>query len=191
MTLRNLRFAICFLAPIAMADERMIIDDRKNSDLESAIGTHWRLVTDGVMGGISTGRLQADSVNGKACLRLRGSVRLENNGGFIQAALDVDQTPGGDASTFQGVLIEVLGNNAEYNLHLRTDDVWLPWQSYRSSFHATPGWQTIKLPFAGFGGYRISRTLDTGQLKRIGIVAIGKAFAADLCVARLEYYREN
>jgi len=31
--------------------------------------------------------------------------------------------------------------------------------------------------------------LDTRRLKRIGIVAIGRAFAADLNLARLEFYR--
>ncbi|MCU7916664.1 MAG: CIA30 family protein, partial [Candidatus Thiodiazotropha sp. (ex Gloverina cf. vestifex)] len=88
-------------------------------------------------------------------------------------------------------LVEVFGNQADYNLHLRSNDVWLPWQSYRASFQATPSWQTVKLPFDRFVGYRIDKALDTRHLKRVGLVAIGSAFAADLCIARVEFYREN
>ncbi|MCU7811370.1 MAG: CIA30 family protein [Candidatus Thiodiazotropha sp. (ex Notomyrtea botanica)] len=174
-----------------MATENIIIDDRENNELESALGTHWRLITDEVMGGLSTGRLHPHRIEGKACLRLSGDVRLENNGGFIQAALDLGQTAGRDASSYQGILIEVFGNQADYNLHLRSNDVWLPWQSYRASFQTTPSWQTVKLPFDRFVGYRIDKALDTRRLKRVGLVAIGSAFAADLCIARIEFYRDN
>jgi len=74
---------------------------------------------------------------------------------------------------------------------LRTDDVWLPWQSYRASFLAPARWQTVRLPFAEFSGYRIGKKLDLKGLERIGIVAIGRAFAADLCIAELALYRET
>ena len=46
----------------------------------------------------------------------------------------------------------------------------------------------MRLPFTGFEGYRISAPLDLEQLERIGIVAIGRAFRADLCVAGLALY---
>jgi hypothetical protein len=174
-----------------MADDVLIIDDRRTGDLESVAGGSWRMVTDGVMGGVSSGELSLETIENKACLRLRGDVRLENNGGFIQAALDVEDTEAADASDYHGLLLKVYGNNQEYNLHLRTGDVWLPWQSYRASFKAPARWQTVRLPFAEFIGYRIGKKLDLKRLERIGLVAIGRAFAADLCIGELALYKDS
>ena len=86
------------------------------------------------------------------------------------------------------MLLDVYGNDEVYNLHLRTADIRLPWQSYRASFTAPAGWHSVRLPFAEFEGYRISAPLDLERLERIGIVAIGRAFMADLCVASLALY---
>ncbi len=173
-----------------MADDLLIIDDRRTGDYHSSLGTSWRLITDSVMGGISKGQLTIDRIDNRDCLRLRGDVRLDNRGGFVQAALDVKGETTFDASHYQGVLLEVHGNDEVYNLHIRTEDVWLPWQSYRASFHAPVGWQTVRLPFSGFAGYRIGSALDLEHLERIGIVAIGRAFTADLCLARVGLYRD-
>jgi hypothetical protein len=96
-----------------------------------------------------------------------------------------------DASQYTGVQLEVFGNGEAYNVHLRTGDVWLPWQAYRASFEAPAGWHTLRLPFSAFSGYRIFSTLDLTQLERIAIVAIGRAFEADLCLASLAFYRDE
>jgi hypothetical protein len=174
-----------------MADETLTIDDRRNDGLQSTLGNNWRIITDTVMGGVSIGELSAATIDNKACLRLQGDVDLENNGGFIQAALDVKGTEAADASGYDGLLLEVYGNDQEYNLHLRTNDVWLPWQSYRASFQAPGYWQTVRLPFDQFTGYRIGKKLDLKRLERIGLVAIGRAFTADLCFAQIGLYRDT
>lgn len=173
-----------------MADDILIIDDRRSQGFESVLGTKWRLVTDGVMGGVSSGTVTLNTIDQRGCLGLTGDIRLENSGGFIQVALDLKDTVAADASTYSGVLLEVYGNGEEYNVHLRTGDIWLPWQSYRASFVAPARWQTVRLPFARFTGYRISSNLDLKHLERIGLVAIGRAFAAELCVAKLGLYRD-
>lgn len=178
------------LTSSVMADELLIIDDRSSGDYSSALGTRWRLVTDGVMGGVSRGELWVDAVDDRPCLRLRGDVRLENNGGFVQAALDLSDDVPLDASAYSGLVLDVRGNGEQYNLHLRTSAVWLPWQSYRTTFTAEPTWQQVRLPFAGFTPYRIAAELDLKALERIGIVAIGRAFQADLCVAKVSLYRK-
>ena len=185
-----LLFFSCFGSATLMADDVLIIDDRRTGTLESVLGGSWRVVTDGVMGGVSRGELSLDTIDNKACLRLRGDVRLENNGGFIQAALDVENTEAANASAYDGLLLAVYGNNQEYNMHLRSGDVWLPWQSYRTSFRAPARWQTLRLPFNEFSGYRIGKKLDLTQLERIGLVAIGRAFTADLCIGELALYRD-
>ena len=176
----------------AMASQPdLVIDDRSSGELQSSYGPAWRLIADGVMGGVSQGQLTADTVAGRSCLRLRGEVSLKNRGGFVQAALDTDGDGPLDAAGYRGVLLEVYGNGEQYNLHLRTADVWLPWQAYRASFMAPAAWRTVRIPFSAFSGYRIGSALDTGALERIGLVAIGRAFTADLCLARLALYRDD
>jgi Complex I intermediate-associated protein 30 (CIA30) len=182
--------AMCLAGGPLMADDRiLVIDDRSSGDYSTGAGSDWRLVTDTVMGGVSNGQLTVEGINGRRCLRLRGEVRTENNGGFIQAALDLETQRVRDASAFDGVVIDVYGNGESYNLHLRQDGLWLPWQAFRASFTAPPEWQTHYLPFAQFLPHKTSASLKRDRLKRIGVVAIGRAFSADLCVGRIGYYR--
>ena len=71
-------------------------------------------------------------------MRLTGEVSLLNNGGFVQASLGLDKTGLLDAYGYTGIEIEVYGNNENYNLHLRSADTRIVWQSYRAGFQAPP-----------------------------------------------------
>ena len=155
----------------------------------SSLGTRWELVTDRVMGGCSTGRMTRETVAGRPAIRLTGDVSLANNGGFVQIALDL--APGGDtldASGRAGIALDARGNGARYALHLRSADVLRPWQSWRQSFVAAPDWRTVRLPFDGFVPHRIEGPPDLARLRRIAIVAIGRAFEADVAVAGLRFF---
>lgn len=167
----------------------MIIDDRSSGTQVSTLGTAWRAISDQVMGGLSQANMGLDSVNGRPCLRLSGDVRLENAGGFIQMALELSAEDMLNASDYAGLELVVCGNSETYNAHLRTPDLSLPWQSYRQSFGVAPEWHAVRLPFSKFQPYRIRVSLDTTRLKRLGLVAVGRAFTADLCVARVALYR--
>lgn len=166
----------------------LIIDDRTSGNLSSGLGTQWRLVTDQVMGGVSSGDLTLDNYKGKDCLHMRGTVSTENNGGFVQMALDLTQDKQFDASAYDGVELIIAGNNERYNVHFRTTELWFPWQSYRFSFEATADWQTIRVPFANIKAYKTTTEFQKNKLKRIGLVGIGKDFQADLCVASIKFY---
>jgi hypothetical protein len=173
-----------------MAGPNGIIDALDQEPPRATIGTRWELIADRVMGGVSSGELTREHVGGRAALRMRGDVSLENNGGFVQIALDL--APGGgvvDARGWTGIEIDVFGNDERYNLHLRTADVVRPWQSYRAEFIAGPEWRTIRLPFATFEPHRIDAPLDPARLRRLGIVAIGRAFTADVAIGRLQFCR--
>lgn len=173
----------------AQSDE-MLIDDFTGRGFTSRLGTQWRAVSDQVMGGISEASVAHDIIDGRRCLRLAGAVRLENNGGFIQAALDL--APSGDivdASDYIGVRLIVRGNGETYSVHLRTSDNVRPWQSYRAQFTADASWETIDLPFEAFTPHRLDAPLDITRLRRIGLVAIGRAFHADIAVSKLSFYR--
>lgn len=173
-----------------MAEQTMhIIDDRSTDGIDTPSGNEWRLLTDGVMGGVSEGQLTATTIEDQQCLRMRGDVKLDNNGGFVQAALNLSKQSIKVIQTYTGLTLQVYGNDEEYNLHLRTTDIWLPWQSYRATFTAPRAWKTLYIPFTEFKPYRIRKALNLGKLKRIGIVAIGREFKADLCIGQLGLYK--
>ena len=172
----------------AMDTKLAVIDDLSREPPLSTTGARWQLFTDRVMGGVSNGTMTREIMSGRPAIRMRGDVNLENNGGFIQIAIDL--VPDGkakDASDWGGVELDVFGNGEEYNIHLRTEDLTQPWQSYRQSFRAGPQWQTVQFRFEEFVPYRTDIALDIRRLRRIGIVAIGRAFSADLCVGALRY----
>ena len=130
-----------------------------------------------------------ETVDGREAYRIRGAVSLENNGGFIQVALDL--TPDGsavDASAFSGIALDVTGNGETYNLHLRTTDLTRPWQSYRQSLIAGPSWETHRVPFTDFAPHRIDTPMDVSKLRRLGILAIGRAVDADVSVGGVRFY---
>lgn len=167
------------------------IDDFSRADGMSALGTPWRLVTDRVMGGVSDARMQRREIDDRQALCMEGGVSLENNGGFVQINLDL--APGGvlDASKFTGLRLVVRGNGERYNVHLKSIDISLPWQSYRAEFTAPNEWQEWRLPFDTFVPHRIEVGLDVQHLTRLGIVAIGRAFHAMVCVAEIGFYSER
>lgn len=65
-----------------------------------------------------------------------------------------------------------------------------PSQSFRAGFLATPAWRGALLPFDAFLPPRMQAPLDLSRLRRIGLVAIGREFRADLRFAELPLYRE-
>lgn len=166
----------------------LIIDDRSSGNMTSKMGTEWRLVTDTVMGGLSTGNITVDNYKGKNCLHMRGNVTTENNGGFVQMALSLSEQGNFDASDFDGLEFEVSGNNELYNIHLRTAGLWFPWQSYRASFSATPDWRMVRIPFTEFEAYKTTQDFRQDELRRIGLLGIGRVFQADLCLASIRFY---
>lgn len=180
-----------------LADTRnnsLIIDDRTSGNLNSNLGTKWRLVTDNVMGGLSSGKLTLDNIKDKNCIRMQGDVSTKNNGGFVQIILPLLDKNSDDkpfnASAYTGIEIEVSGNNESYNIHFRTDDLWFPWQSYRFSFKATPDWQTYRIPFSKLEPYKTTNKFSQDEIIRIGLVAIGREFQANLCIASINFYTE-
>lgn len=170
-----------------MTDE-YVIDDRSSGTLSATAGGQWRMVSDRVMGGRSSGELNVHHHLRRACLRLQGDVSQDNNGGFLQMTLELGQGDRFDASGFTGLEIEIAGNSESYNLHLYTADLWQPWQSYRNHFEVEQRWQKIRLPFDAFEPYRSGQRLRADRITRLGIVAIGREFHADVCLGRVSLY---
>jgi hypothetical protein len=172
-----------------MPDTPSIIDDLSREPPQSAIGTNWQLFTDRVMGGLSQGSMAREDIAGRPAIRMRGDVSLENNGGFVQISLDL--APDGetfDASGWMGIEIDVYGKSDEYDVRLRTSELTQPWQSYRQTFTVEPNWKTVRLSFDQFKPYRTEKPLNIRLLRRLGVVAIGRAFSADLALGGIRFF---
>lgn len=94
-----------------------ILDDLSRDPPWSSVGTAWRLLTDGVMGGVSTGRMTRETIAGRPALRLRGEVGLANNGGFVQIVLDlspdggvVDASRGGESRSISSAMARTIAS---------------------------------------------------------------------------------
>ncbi|HRP88362.1 MAG TPA: CIA30 family protein, partial [Gammaproteobacteria bacterium] len=81
----------------------LLLDDFHRDDGIAVLGTRWEGFTDRVMGGRSDMQVGYRDTDVGRVLQMRGQVRLENRGGFIQARLPL-ATGGGsiDASEWQG-----------------------------------------------------------------------------------------
>ncbi|MFO8002909.1 CIA30 family protein [Thioalkalivibrio sp.] len=168
--------------------DTLLLDDFQRDDGLSTFGTRWEGLGDRVMGGRSDMQMgYRDSDTGRV-LFLRGQVRLDNGGGFIQARLPLDPAGGSfDATAWQGLRIKIRGAPGPHYLHLRTRQNWLPWQHYRAPIEVGPGWQEQFIPFTAFERRATVRGLDVSALKSVGVVAYGEAFEADVEVGRLEF----
>ncbi|WP_300035418.1 CIA30 family protein [uncultured Roseobacter sp.] len=161
-----------------------------SEDLTLELQPRWEYVADSVMGGLSEGQAGKTEVQGRPAMRLTGEVSTRNNGGFIQMAFDLK--PDGsafDASSWRGIAFELSGNGEEYDIRLRTDQLERPWQSFRTSVTVNPAWSTIRIDFGEFAAHRTSAVFDPAQLRRIGVLAIGREFTADVAVAGIYFYR--
>jgi hypothetical protein len=166
-----------------------LIDDFSRAERASN-GQRWRFFSDQVMGGVSTGTAEYAELDGRRALRLAGTVSLDNNGGFIQVALDLaDNGRSVDALAFRGIAITLRGDGGAFAVNLRTTDLRYPWQSYRHPIASSNTWHTYQCPFTDFEAHRTDRPLDPGRLRRVGLIAIGEARDVDVAIAELRFYR--
>ncbi|WP_435138219.1 CIA30 family protein [Pseudopelagicola sp. nBUS_19] len=150
---------------------------------------NWEFVADAVMGGVSSGQIACGNIDGRSATRLTGLVSTKNNGGFIQMASDLKRDGSVlDARDWSGIEIEVYGNEETYDLRLRTDGLPRPWQSFRTSFFAPQSWTTLRVPFWQFEPHKTDKVLDLARLRRIGVLAIGRVFQADIAVSDVRLY---
>ena len=150
----------------------------------------WEYIADTVMGGVSEGRVQFVTADDQTVLKLSGNVSTQNNGGFIQARLPLQEALPESA---QGIWLKVRGNNQPYFVHLRTSGTLLPWQHYQAKFEVSDTWQVVRLPWSafepseGFSSVLLRETPLATKIKSIAIVAFGRDHQADVEVAEIGY----
>jgi uncharacterized surface protein with fasciclin (FAS1) repeats len=146
------------------------------SNLEFDSGTQgWQTVLDGVMGGLSTGRIEAG--NG-GTLRFSGELSLENNGGFSQIRTSV---PEGQFAGARGLLLRVKGDGRTYQCDLRSSQLRLMAGGYQRTFATVAGeWTEIELPLGEFVANSFGRRvrnapeLDPATIESVGITLADK-----------------
>ena len=164
-----------------------VLDNLKNPGI-TIQGNQWQFFTDGVMGGVSTGKVKIVKINEIICYRMTGNVTTENNGGFIQMRVKIN--PSIPSNDYTGIYIKVYGNNLKYSIHLRTSYTKLPWQYYSSKFIAKNKWSKIELPFNNFGqsNFYQPKKFHYRKIKTLGIVAGFNNFQADISISEIGFY---
>ncbi|MFK7759027.1 MAG: CIA30 family protein [Phycisphaerales bacterium] len=151
------------------------------ADIDFAPGdeSSWRVVLDGVMGGLSSGRVQ---ITDPGILRFSGELSLENNGGFSQIRSNVKENSflGAD-----GVEVRFMGDGREYRFDIRSNQVRMMAGSYQTAFQTTKGeWMTVRMPFDGFRLYSFGRlitrapALDPVAIESVGVTLSDKKTGA-------------
>jgi len=170
------------IMPIAVVAEEIIIEN-----FEVQPEARWRFFTDGVMGGVSTGRVAFLTEDGRTYARMTGSVSTENNGGFIQMRTDL---PDGAPEDATGVRLIVRGNDQEYFVHLRTGGTVLPWQYYQAGFEVSGEWREVRLPLDTFkrSGRLLRSVPRADDLKSVAVVTYGRDHEAVIDVREVGFY---
>ncbi len=153
-----------------MDQQESLIFDFKN---ESEIG-YWRIVNDGVMGGLSKSEIVYSDGNTAI---FRGIVSLENNGGFASTRTI---TRSYELDGHDGILIRVKGDGKKYQFRVRTNDRF-DGISYRYQFTTELNtWMIIDIPFHEcvpvFRG-RILRDVETilpEEIQQLGFLISNK-----------------
>ena len=117
---------------------------------ESLAGTDWRVINDGVMGGLSQGQgYLTDS-----SLVFEGRVSLENNGGFASLRAPYAQY---NLENYTEVCIRCRTRGQSFALVMETSPRWYD-VNYKAPV-ATKGfdWEVITLPLLDFQGYQVGR----------------------------------
>jgi uncharacterized surface protein with fasciclin (FAS1) repeats len=159
--------ALLACTPLAAAAE---------SNLEFDGGTQgWQTVLDGVMGGLSTGRIEPGD---GGTMRFSGELSLENNGGFSQVRTSV---PEGLFAGARGLVLRVKGDGRTYQFDLRSSQLRLMAGGYQRRFETVAGeWTEIELPFGEFVansfGQRVRNApeLDPAAIESVGITLADK-----------------
>eukprot|EP00667_Euglena_gracilis_P004954 EG_transcript_4974 len=115
-------------------------------------GQQWGSLDDVVMGGVSESifRVEAGAgENGEAAGVFGGTVRTENNGGFVSIRTR-NYEPPLDLSASDGLELRLKGDGRRYKFQVRTQTGW-DVGGYSIGFDTEAGvWQTVRLPWKGF-----------------------------------------
>lgn len=128
-----MKFLLSLTFLVGMMPSKTIFDFQKSSDI-----TGWRIVNDGVMGGLSSGIFMLNS-EGHAVFK--GIVSLENYGGFTSVRYSLNSLSVEDKKT---VVLRVKGDgkNYQFRVKAKSDEYF----SYITTFATSGKWEEIEIP---------------------------------------------
>ena len=132
---------------MSMSQEKTIFDFQKAGD-----NSHWLVINDGVMGGLSQGHLEINELGYGV---FYGQVSLENNGGFSSVRHQFDPI---DVSVFSSVKLRVKGDGKRYQLRVKTSTE--DRHAYISYFTTSGRWQNIEIQLSDLYPTFRGRRLD-------------------------------
>ena len=146
----------------------------------------WQFISDQVMGGFSSGKVEFISINNNLHARMTGNVSTKNKGGFIQVRRKLEKF-NLEGSKFIEIIAK--GNNQNYFIHLRSSGTFLPWQYYQISFKVLNNFKKFKLPINEFkrSSFLLSKNINTKNITSIGIVAFGRNHTADIYIKEINF----
>ena len=153
----------------------------------SAVADSWQPINDGVMGGVSSGNM----VEIEDGIQFRGTLSLENNGGFSSVRHLVTQ----DLSSSTGIRLTFKGDGRSYQFRIRQDGRFdgIAW---RQEFHTDGSVQTMEMKYADFMPVWRGRRADgageiePGQIKQMGfLIADKQAGDFSLSIFKIELLR--
>jgi hypothetical protein len=125
----------------------IVFDFNTDSDL-----INWRIVDDGVMGGLSDGSFSIDE-NGHGVFK--GNISLQNNGGFSSLRHYFSYM---DVSEKDSVVLRVKGDGKPYEFRVKHDRQ--AYYSYVYTFTTSGDWEEIVIPLSEMSPAYRGRSLN-------------------------------
>jgi len=150
------------LPAIILSAILMITSIKQNQDgylLNSSImktENKWRIVNDGVMGGLSSSKVNVED----AKIIFSGNVSLENNGGFASLRSPIKDY---NFENFSGIEIKIKGDGKRYSISMK-ETTYFSGYFYTSTFETKKDeWVTIKIPFDQFKLYYFGKEIKSDK----------------------------
>lgn len=125
----------------------------------------WFPINDGIMGGVSEGKILMDS----AGLIFSGFLSFKNNGGFSSVRSEDKLF---DLRSFTGIGIEAAGDGKVYKLNVRNNGISSS-INFQQRFQPKEKFQKYFLPFENFSANRRGREISSVKLDPLKIISFG------------------
>ena len=148
------------LFSISLMSAKVVFNFSENVSLQN-----WRVIDDGVMGGLSKGSLR---INYEGHGVFSGSISLDNYGGFSSVRYNTNAI---DVTRYKYISIIAFGDNKEYQLRIKSD--YYDRHVYSKSFFVKNEWQEILVPFSEMKPQFRGRLLRMAKFNDESIVEVG------------------
>lgn len=107
---------------------------------KASANNDWKIIDDGVMGGLSKGKFLIDS-DGNGVFQ--GTISLENKGGFSSVRYQFDKI---NTNKESKIVIHLKGDGKQYQFRIK--DKYDSYYSYITTFDTSGEWETIEIKLA-------------------------------------------